>query len=115
MGGRDGREYRTFDCHVFLPLSPHSIIEITSEVTGTAPIPILNVGVRQNGQLVGGQINVRPGTPLTMKVSERLPAPRPLTDAAQRTTNPIYALLLLVSEPARELLARRFIYFAPRG
>ncbi|XP_071514259.1 uncharacterized protein qsm [Panulirus ornatus] len=43
-------------------------IEITSEVTGTAPIPILGVGVRQNGQLVGGQINVRPGTPLTMEV-----------------------------------------------
>lgn len=43
-------------------------IEITSEVTGTAPVPILGVGVRQNGQLVGGQINVRPGTPLTMEV-----------------------------------------------
>ncbi|KAK8401830.1 hypothetical protein O3P69_001140 [Scylla paramamosain] len=43
-------------------------IEITSEVSGTAPIPILNVGVRQNGQLVGGQISVRPGTPLTMEV-----------------------------------------------
>ncbi|XP_066965961.1 uncharacterized protein qsm isoform X1 [Macrobrachium rosenbergii] len=43
-------------------------IEITSEVSGTAPIPILNVGVRQNGNLVGGQINVRPGTPLTMEV-----------------------------------------------
>ncbi|XP_053642387.1 uncharacterized protein qsm isoform X2 [Cherax quadricarinatus] len=43
-------------------------IEITSEVTGTAPIPILGVGVRQNGQLVGSQINVRPGTPLTMEV-----------------------------------------------
>ncbi|KAG7165392.1 uncharacterized protein LOC121870629 [Homarus americanus] len=43
-------------------------IEITSEVTGTAPIPILGVGVRQDGELVGGQINVRPGTPLTMEV-----------------------------------------------
>lgn len=43
-------------------------IEITSEVTGTAPVPILGVGVRQNGELVGGQINVRPGTPLTMEV-----------------------------------------------
>lgn len=43
-------------------------IEITSEVTGTAPIPILNVGVRQNGNLVDGEINVRPGTPLTMEV-----------------------------------------------
>ncbi|XP_042873906.1 uncharacterized protein LOC122254328 [Penaeus japonicus] len=43
-------------------------IEITSEVTGTAPVPILNVGVRQNGNLVDGEINVRPGTPLTMEV-----------------------------------------------
>lgn len=43
-------------------------IEITSEVSGTAPIPILGVGVRQDGNLVGGQINVRPGTPLTMEV-----------------------------------------------
>lgn len=43
-------------------------IEITSEVSGTAPIPILNVGVRQDGNLVGGQINVRPGTLLTMEV-----------------------------------------------
>jgi len=43
-------------------------IEITSEVTGEAPVPILGVGVRQNGELVGGQVNVRPGTPLTMEV-----------------------------------------------
>ncbi|XP_037793820.1 uncharacterized protein LOC119589275 [Penaeus monodon] len=43
-------------------------IEITSEVTGRAPIPILRVGVRQNGNLVDGEINVRPGTPLTMEV-----------------------------------------------
>ncbi|CAL4074047.1 unnamed protein product, partial [Meganyctiphanes norvegica] len=43
-------------------------IEITSEVTGTAPIPILGVGVRQNGKIVGGQINVVPGTPLNMEV-----------------------------------------------
>ncbi|KAK4298920.1 hypothetical protein Pmani_028767 [Petrolisthes manimaculis] len=43
-------------------------IEITSEVTGMAPIPILGVGVRQDGNLVGGELNVRPGTPLTMEV-----------------------------------------------
>lgn len=43
-------------------------IEITSEVTGSAPVPILGVGVRQNGKIVGGQINVVPGTPLNMEV-----------------------------------------------
>lgn len=43
-------------------------IEITSEVTGMAPIPILGVGVRQNGKAVVGQVNVVPGTPLNMEV-----------------------------------------------
>ena len=47
----------------------YSYIEITSEVSGTAPVPILGVGVRQNGALVDGQIDVVPGTPLTMEVS----------------------------------------------
>ncbi|KAF2364836.1 Zona pellucida domain [Trinorchestia longiramus] len=43
-------------------------IEITSEVTGSAPVPILGVGVRQNGALVDGAIDVAPGTPLSMEV-----------------------------------------------
>jgi hypothetical protein len=28
-------------------------VEITSEVTGHAPTPVLNVGVRQDGTLIG--------------------------------------------------------------
>lgn len=45
-----------------------SDIEITSEVTGTAPIPVLNVGVRQDGTLIDDELNVKPGTPLNMEV-----------------------------------------------
>jgi len=45
-----------------------SDIEITSEVTGTAPIPVLNVGVRQDGTLIDEELNVKPGTPLNMEV-----------------------------------------------
>lgn len=45
-----------------------SDIEITSEVTGKAPIPVLNVGVRQDGTLIDDELNVKPGTPLNMEV-----------------------------------------------
>ncbi|PSN31893.1 hypothetical protein C0J52_27172 [Blattella germanica] len=37
-------------------------------VNGTAPEPILGVGVRQGGQLVTGELNVNPGTPLQMEI-----------------------------------------------
>ncbi|XP_018016131.1 uncharacterized protein LOC108672887 [Hyalella azteca] len=43
-------------------------IEITSEVTGSAPVPILGVSVRQENNLVDGAIDVAPGTPLSMEV-----------------------------------------------
>ncbi|KAL7632661.1 UNVERIFIED_CONTAM: hypothetical protein RMT77_017042 [Armadillidium vulgare] len=43
-------------------------IEITSEVTGVAPIPELSVGVRQGGNLIGNQVTVSPGAPLSMEV-----------------------------------------------
>lgn len=43
-------------------------IEITSEVTGMAPVPELSVGVRQNGELIGDQITVSPGAPLQMEI-----------------------------------------------
>lgn len=33
-----------------------------------APEPILSVGVRQGGQIVTGELNVSPGTPLTMEI-----------------------------------------------
>lgn len=34
-----------------------------------APIPILGVAVRQGGELVDGELNVSPGTPLSMEIS----------------------------------------------
>lgn len=43
-------------------------VEITSEVTGHAPTPVLNVGVRQDGTLIDDQLNVKPGTPLNMEI-----------------------------------------------
>lgn len=51
-----------------LDFKEDSDIEITSEVTGTAPIPVLNVGVRQAGTLIDDELNVKPGTPLNMEV-----------------------------------------------
>jgi len=51
-----------------LDFQEDSDIEITSEVTGTAPIPVLNVGVRQAGTLIDDELNVKPGTPLNMEV-----------------------------------------------
>ncbi|XP_063984609.1 uncharacterized protein LOC135166385 isoform X1 [Diachasmimorpha longicaudata] len=43
-------------------------IDFRGEINGTAPIPLLNVGVRQNGNLVTGELNVSPGTPLQMEI-----------------------------------------------
>jgi len=43
-------------------------VEITGEVEGRAPVPILSVGVRQAGTLIDNELNVRPGTPLNMEV-----------------------------------------------
>jgi len=43
-------------------------VPITSEVTGFAPPPLLNVGVRQDGVLIDDELNVKPGTPLNMEV-----------------------------------------------
>ena len=43
-------------------------VEITGEVEGRAPVPVLNVGVRQDGTLVDDELNVKPGTPLNMEV-----------------------------------------------
>jgi len=45
-----------------------SEVEITSEVTGHAPSPVLNVGVRQDGVLIDDELNVKPGTPLNMEI-----------------------------------------------
>jgi len=43
-------------------------IEITDTVEASAPIPVLNVGVRQAGTLIDNELNVKPGTPLNMEV-----------------------------------------------
>ena len=37
-------------------------------MTGTAPVPLLNVGVRQAGTLIDDKLDVKPGTPLNMEV-----------------------------------------------
>lgn len=37
-------------------------------VEGHAPVPVLNVGVRQSGTLIDNELNVKPGTPLNMEV-----------------------------------------------
>lgn len=43
-------------------------IEITTSLTTRAPEPHLSVGVRQGGEIVTGELNVSPGTPLTMEI-----------------------------------------------
>lgn len=43
-------------------------VEITKTLVNSAPVPELNVAIRQNGELVGEQRPVRPGSPLTMEV-----------------------------------------------
>lgn len=43
-------------------------LNITNYFEGKAPAPILDVGVRQGGQLVTGELNVNPGTPLQMEI-----------------------------------------------
>jgi len=47
---------------------PDYDIEITSEVTGRAPIPELIVGVKQAGVLIDDELTVKPGTPLNMEI-----------------------------------------------
>jgi hypothetical protein len=52
------------------------------EVNGSAPVPMLGVGVRQGGQLVTGELNVNPGTPLQMEIF------------LDKTSAPVYGLLV---------------------
>lgn len=37
-------------------------------IEGRAPEPILGIAVRQNGQLIGNDLNVQPGTLLQMEI-----------------------------------------------
>ncbi|CAD7076855.1 unnamed protein product [Hermetia illucens] len=43
-------------------------LDITMSYTKNAPEPIIDVGVRQGGQRVTGELNVSPGTPLVMEI-----------------------------------------------
>lgn len=43
-------------------------LDITPLQDYHAPIPNLSVGVRQGGELVDGELNVSPGTPLSMEI-----------------------------------------------
>lgn len=44
------------------------IIEVRGEISVSAPVPNLSVGVKQGGTLVTGELNVSPGTPLQMEI-----------------------------------------------
>lgn len=48
--------------------SPLRDLDISTDVIGKAPEPVLGVGVRQGGQLVSENLNVSPGTPLQMEI-----------------------------------------------
>ncbi|XP_067004525.2 uncharacterized protein qsm [Anabrus simplex] len=58
------------------------VVNITRTFQGTAPVPELNVGVRQGGQEVTGELNVNPGTPLQMEIF------------LDKNSAPIYGLLV---------------------
>ncbi|XP_077286141.1 zona pelucida superfamily protein qsm [Arctopsyche grandis] len=81
-----GREIVSVRCSLgpIVPVGPHQIhrrdldlpvgfqepenLEITTSLTERAPEPQLGVSVSQDGKEVSGEISVRPGTPLAMKV-----------------------------------------------
>ena len=44
------------------------LIDFSGNVTARAPLPLLNIGVRQNGEFVDTALNVSPGTPLEMVI-----------------------------------------------
>ncbi|KAK7597713.1 hypothetical protein V9T40_009938 [Parthenolecanium corni] len=43
-------------------------IELTTTIENNAPEPMLKVAVKQGNSLVDGELNVKPGTPLTMEI-----------------------------------------------
>jgi hypothetical protein len=57
-------------------------LDITYSVTKVAPEPVLKVGVRQDGNLVTGELNVSPGTLLQMEIY------------LDNDSSPIYGLLV---------------------
>lgn len=54
--------------HFFFLWNLRSELDITSSVNARAPEPKLVVDVRQGGQIVTGELNVSPGTPLAMEI-----------------------------------------------
>lgn len=46
----------------------YSDLDITTSLEERAPEPILGIGVRQGGEIVTGELNVSPGTPLSMEI-----------------------------------------------
>ncbi|CAG0892001.1 unnamed protein product [Cyprideis torosa] len=44
------------------------VVEIVRNFTGQAPVPVLNVAIRQDGELINEHRSVKPGSPLTMEV-----------------------------------------------
>ncbi|CAG2058800.1 unnamed protein product, partial [Timema podura] len=57
-------------------------LQIRDSLTGIAPEPLLNVGVRQGANLVTGELNVNPGTPLQMEIY------------LDKSSAPVYGLLV---------------------
>jgi hypothetical protein len=46
--------------------SAEELIDYSGNVTAQAPLPLLNIAVKQNGEFVDTALNVSPGTPLEM-------------------------------------------------
>lgn len=51
-----------------LIISFYRDLEITTSLDAKAPEPVLKVSVKQGGNLVSGDLNVSPGTPLQMEI-----------------------------------------------
>lgn len=47
---------------------PPEQLDLGMNATGTAPVPVLNVAVLRNGQVIDNAITVHPGTPLEMVI-----------------------------------------------
>ena len=48
--------------------SSEELIDYSGNITARAPLPLLNIGVRQNGEFVDTALNVSPGTPLELVI-----------------------------------------------
>ncbi|KAG8271493.1 hypothetical protein J6590_060410 [Homalodisca vitripennis] len=78
-------------------------LEITTSVVERAPQPVLKVGVRQGGQLVSGELNVNPGTPLQMEIY------------LDKESAPIYGLLVSYMQVTDTKTQEETIIFNGRG